>query len=595
MVKEALASELVSIIWWFITHCRVVEDSACPVQSEDVVPPEVAASADHHRNDGIEELHLDGCSSSCEPQDLTHDDGVDATLPQGSPTGPLGLTIHEATSSESAGSTSPSTERSPDESTSNSEQDTPETRSSFPFDFPSCPSPLVPALPSVVPVVPHAPSGEKDLTISEDPVSGPTLISVESFTDLLAHLLLSPNAHVGGPARFAVVELLKRIRKADELDGIAVASEVRTGEPMGVPFPSRDWAGVDSIDSDSEDDYDESSSPVGLFGIEERRLFEREMVHQVVIGIGRLGIPDESTESGSEGASANEDGDGDDEHEQTLNQFPDLPTPIARPPQSSSEDATPVETETFTDSYFPPVPFPVSEEHMSPSENLTPLSQLPSAPRSSSPVSSHTQPWSGSAVTGHSSPMTLSPSHSPSPSPQSPPSPSPSSASLSAPSTPSLVSSSSSSAISPASGEDISPPVADGVPSTLSSPPFSAQLRDLQLPRSSEGWAQSRSVDGQGSTTENAWSISRPTFDGLLEPTSSRSFGGSDDAVASNLPPWPQRSEWDESEGEEESQDDEAAAQNEAAAVGRLSSMSLMAAVTASGEFHFGISAQSPY
>ena len=40
-----------------------------------------------------------------------------------------------------------------------------------------------------------------------------TLISVQSFTPILGTLLLSTNPHVGVPARFAVVELLKRIRK----------------------------------------------------------------------------------------------------------------------------------------------------------------------------------------------------------------------------------------------------------------------------------------------------------------------------------------------------------------------------------------------
>ncbi len=578
IVKEALASELVSIILWFITHCRVVEDSACPVQSEDLGFPEDAVGADHLSNDGIEDVHLDGSSLFPGLKSPTHGDDLEPAFPQGSPVGLLGLPVHEAASPESAGSTSPSTENSSDGLAGNSQMDTP-GNSSFPFNLPiHSPSPPVPVLPSVIPVVPHILSGEEELTIPDGPPHGPTLISVQSFTAILGTLLLSPNALVGGPARFAVVELLKRIRKAAETEGISVASDITTRGPIGIPMSSRNWADMDSADSDNDDDNDEGSySPVGLFGIEERRLFEREMVQQVVIGMGRLDIPDESTESESGESSTNED----DEPEERLNEFFDVPTPLARPPDPSPGDTTPGVTESLTDSYFPPVSFPASEEHMKPIEDLTPLSQMPSAPQPSSPgLLSTSQTWSEAAVIGPSSPMTLSPSHSPSPSP---PSPAPSAASLSAPSTPSLVSSSSSSAISPASGEDMSPSVANGAPSALLSPPFSAQLRDLQLPTSSEGWAQPRSVDGQGSTTENAWGISRPKFDDLQDSTSSNSFSGSNDAVTSNLPPWPQRSEWDESEEEEESQDDRTAALSEEAAVGRLSSMSLMAAVTASG------------
>ena len=95
---------------------------------------------------------------------------------------------------------------------------------------------------------------------------------------------------------------------------------------------------------------------------------------------------------------------------------------------------------------------------------------------------------------------------------------------------------------------------------------------------------QARSVDGQGSTTENPWDISLPAvFEDTQATTSSSSFTNSDDVGVSDLQ-WPSRSEWDESEGEEdEFQDDEATARSEEAAIGRLSSMSLMAAVTASG------------
>ncbi|KAL4068026.1 armadillo-type protein [Scleroderma citrinum] len=88
-----------------------------------------------------------------------------------------------------------------------------------------------------------------------------TLISVQAFTPILGTLLLSPNGMVSGPARCAVVDLLGRIRKAD------------TTEEQGI---------------DIHQSVDESC---GLFGRAQRKMFEEEVLHQLVIGIGRLDIP----------------------------------------------------------------------------------------------------------------------------------------------------------------------------------------------------------------------------------------------------------------------------------------------------------------
>ena len=85
-----------------------------------------------------------------------------------------------------------------------------------------------------------------------------TLISVQAFTPILGTLLLSPNGMVNGPARCAVVDLLGRIRKADT-------------------------AGEESIES-ADESY-------GLFGRSQRKMFEEEVLHQLVIGIGRLDAP----------------------------------------------------------------------------------------------------------------------------------------------------------------------------------------------------------------------------------------------------------------------------------------------------------------
>lgn len=85
-----------------------------------------------------------------------------------------------------------------------------------------------------------------------------TLISVQAFTPILGTLLLSPNGMVSGPARCTVVDLLCRIRKTD-----------------------------DAEDSGSTNTRPSDSSH-GLFGRIQRQMFEEELIHQLVIGIGRL-------------------------------------------------------------------------------------------------------------------------------------------------------------------------------------------------------------------------------------------------------------------------------------------------------------------
>ncbi|THU86431.1 ARM repeat-containing protein [Dendrothele bispora CBS 962.96] len=86
---------------------------------------------------------------------------------------------------------------------------------------------------------------------------GPPTISVQAFTPILGTLLLSPNGVVGGAARYAVVALLERTKKAEEIES------------------------GNATDSDRD-------LVVGLFGKEERALFEKEILYQVVIGMGRL-------------------------------------------------------------------------------------------------------------------------------------------------------------------------------------------------------------------------------------------------------------------------------------------------------------------
>lgn len=88
-----------------------------------------------------------------------------------------------------------------------------------------------------------------------------TLISVQAFTPILAILLLSSNGVVSGSARSAVVELLARIHRADDL----------------------------------EDQHADDLS-YGLFGRHERMLFEEEVIQQLVIGMGRLEPGEDETD-----------------------------------------------------------------------------------------------------------------------------------------------------------------------------------------------------------------------------------------------------------------------------------------------------------
>lgn len=97
-----------------------------------------------------------------------------------------------------------------------------------------------------------------------DPEGEVAYISVQAFTPILGTLLLSPNTMVGGPARFAVVDVLSRIRKLDEQE-----DEKAQGKEV------------------EEDIY------VGTFARAERKMLREELLQQVVIGMGRLDISEE--------------------------------------------------------------------------------------------------------------------------------------------------------------------------------------------------------------------------------------------------------------------------------------------------------------
>ncbi|KAJ8078672.1 hypothetical protein PM082_012955 [Marasmius tenuissimus] len=122
---------------------------------------------------------------------------------------------------------------------------------------------------------------QDDTIPPELPASGGVpLISVQTFTPILGTLLLSPNGIVGGAARYAVVQLLERIKRLDTADSPAAPSR-----------PSTDTSAAAMVDLGGDTDPGEELA-VGLFGKNERSLFEQEILYQVVIGMGRLDAED---------------------------------------------------------------------------------------------------------------------------------------------------------------------------------------------------------------------------------------------------------------------------------------------------------------
>ncbi|KAG6878686.1 hypothetical protein C0993_011501 [Termitomyces sp. T159_Od127] len=83
-------------------------------------------------------------------------------------------------------------------------------------------------------------------------------VSVQAFTPILGTLLLSPNPLVGGATRHVVVDLLLRLKDADD-------SEASTDNPQAQPAHS-------------------------FFHRPQREMFRTELLQQVVIGMGRLDL-----------------------------------------------------------------------------------------------------------------------------------------------------------------------------------------------------------------------------------------------------------------------------------------------------------------
>ncbi|KAJ6630685.1 armadillo-type protein [Mycena sp. CBHHK59/15] len=228
--------------------------------------------------------------------------------------------------------------------------------------------------------------------------SSTSTISVQAFTPILGTLLLSPNAKVGGAARYVVVNILSRIRRLNARE---------PGSQVGVPAPV-----ASTSDSDSEEDDSTENIPIGLFGPEERSMFEQELLQQVVIGMGRLDIDIEDDAELYEGQYCEEDVDeswpqhpGEGEAvevvgvEEQADNGEDVvmsPRELEKPPEASpaSENVNP---------YFPILPsYSVLSPGSSNSSTPSSVTDTSSSSSSPSPVSS-----------GHPSPpVSLNPSRS---------------------------------------------------------------------------------------------------------------------------------------------------------------------------------------
>ncbi|KAI0673048.1 hypothetical protein C8Q78DRAFT_970689 [Trametes maxima] len=495
-VKEALAAELVPIIWWFVTHCRLVEDDTAPQLAS---PP---ASTPPLSNASLGPEHESFLLRPPTPR-------------------PKELLAESA----------------------------PFTDAEFPADQ------------------------------NEDEQ---TLISVQAFTPLLGTLLLSPNGIVGGSARYAVVELLRRLRRADQREDEERASLSASLDDLLTNSHDTMRASSPTPSQAAEEQDANESADVGLFQRGERRLFEHELVYQVVIGMGRLDMEDGRADQQEE------------VYEAALGSGVStaVPTPQAEP------------TTTTTDSYFPE----------------TSLLGLPAGQAASTSAPPPLPPPAESTPINIAAP----------PPPASSPSPPASSASSisdspgrSCSSTPSLTSSASSSCGSYTDNIDL--PVPDGlsigigigdandatpkteeppVPTAVDEATGADADADASVPIPEDWPAPSPPARHAALPTTPPFDVPppAPALVAAPVPISAEALPAtglpllqvqapSESPVAEAEAPMRQVAGWlspgtaarELAAIEEQQQQDDGGDLNEEAAVGRLSSMSLMAAVTASG------------
>ena len=107
-------------------------------------------------------------------------------------------------------------------------------------------------------------------------------ICVQAFTPILGTLLLSVNGNVGSNARSAIVGILRRIKRLDDIEG-GVDHTQAADKDGGTNLPAVPWA----------EGFDDLNLTPGPFKWKQRRLFEDELLRQVVIGMARLDMQEE--------------------------------------------------------------------------------------------------------------------------------------------------------------------------------------------------------------------------------------------------------------------------------------------------------------
>ncbi|KAF5391394.1 hypothetical protein D9757_001993 [Collybiopsis confluens] len=371
----------------------------------------------------------------------------------------------------------------------------------------------------------------------------PPTISVQAFTPILGTLLLSPNVFVGGATRYAVVALLGRITRVNAMQSQSGAN------PLIVHVQEHYNAHYHTNSPIPEND-DEEDVVIGLFGKDERALFQREILFQVIIGMGRLDSAEGEDRSVEEQPSNRTNRIEQEprieivqEEEGAVLQHPKQDFQIVSPQREApnAEYLPPrQDTKKFSQThnpYFPPISL---ASHL-----------VPTSTSNESPVSSSS---SGSSSSGTTGSMT-GPSEDDYPSniPQLPPSPS-----------------------------YFSPSVSSHSPPASAIPAWDRELRSALVARPSPPMFPSRQSDvhafsNVSEVSEGNW----PTSPSRSHQQDASAYGALSSNIKETQTSSPSSDTVDMPSYESIEMDDEGDCDE--AAIGRLSSMSLVAAVAASG------------
>jgi hypothetical protein len=129
---------------------------------------------------------------------------------------------------------------------------------------------------------------------------------------------------VGAAARLAVVDILRRIRRADIRDRIILNTSNDEEDEMDEKARERDE--LDKVKG------------LGLFGPQERQLFGQEVLRQVVIGIGRL------DDDEFEGVFAEDDWQSEEEEDDEIDLIANLDSPSSATGMVASEPSSTLTT-----------------------------------------------------------------------------------------------------------------------------------------------------------------------------------------------------------------------------------------------------------